>query len=317
MLPPGLLGMRMGYFMQMRRAATIQSKRHATATRLLLECIPAAAALSFPSSAVARDAGPYVGIEGGFSFPNNLRGNASVDAVGIGFVCLPGKALCDEVPEHFVVNDAVAARLKRGADADVIAGYDFGPVRLEAELGWKRLTRGGLKIDASFLDYFNAALRRPSVPPDPGAPGMAGLTSSDFEGLDGKVVAKSAMVNLLADLAGPARFSFYGGGGFGRTWAKALKDSDSAWAAQAIVGIRTSISPNVNLGLKYRYFRTGRLNFVGGPLEVSGNPYVAFAGGLMFVKRDSAAITPEFGGRLHSHSLLASLTFNFGPPARR
>ena len=146
---------------------------------------------------------------------------------------------------------------------------------------------------------------------------MAGLTPSDFESLDGKVVLKSAMVNLLAELGGPADISIYGGGGLGHTWARALKDSDSAWAAQAIAGIRKSVSPNVQLGLKYRYFRTGKMTFVGGPLQFTGNPYVAFAGGLMFVKQDEATITPQFSDSLHSHSVLASLTYNFGAPVRR
>jgi opacity protein-like surface antigen len=244
-----------------------------------------------------------------------LNGAASFDALTfIPFVCLPGRSLCEQVPDHFVARDAASATPKRGADLDAIAGYDFGWFRLEAELGWKRTKSDGLNIDASFRDYFNAVLRRPSVPPDPGAPGMPALTNSDFETLGGKVEAKSAMVNLLADVAVTKRVSFYGGGGFGRVWAKALNDSDSAWAAQAIVGVRTSLRPNVEVGLKYRYFRTGSLNFAGRPVEFTGNPHVEFAGGLMLVEQDSATITPQLSDRLQSHSLLASLTFNFGAP---
>ena len=34
-----------------------------------------------------------------------------------------------------------------------------------------------------------------------------------------------------------------------------------AWAWQLIAGIRAAISPNIDLGLKYRYFNTAKLNF--------------------------------------------------------
>jgi opacity protein-like surface antigen len=258
-----------------------------------------------------------LGLEGGILWPGKLQGNASFDALTfIPFVCLPERSLCEEVPEHFVAEDAASAKLKRGADVDAIAGYDFGWFRLEAELGWKRTKSKGLDIDAGFLDYFNAVLRRPSAPPDPGAPGMPAVTSAAFDTPNGKIVAKSAMINLLADVAATKRITFYGGGGFGRVWARALGDRDSAWAAQAIAGVRTSLRPNVEVGLKYRYFRTSSLNFAGRPIEFAGNPHVEFAGGLMLVEQDSAAITPQLSDRLHSHSILASLTFNFGAPSQ-
>ena len=46
-----------------------------------------------------------------------------------------------------------------------------------------------------------------------------------------------------------------------RAWGKALDDKESAWAWQLIAGVRYAISSNIDLGLKYRYFRTGSLDF--------------------------------------------------------
>ena len=269
-----------------------------------------AAAAASASPAMAVTSGPYVGIEGGFAFPQNLRGSAMVDAVGINFVCLPGETHCQEVPEHFEAGDAVNTPLKRGADVDAIAGYDFGQFRVEAELGWKRIRHGGLELDPDFLAFVNAALHRPSVNPDPGAPGMPALTQRDFSSLGARVGAKTAMINLLADFEGPAELEFFGGVGLGRAWVKSNGDSDNTWAAQAVAGVRTSVRPNVTLGLKYRYFRTATLNFTGEPLDLTGNPYINFAGGLMFVQQDSATITPNLSGRVQSHSLLFSMTFD-------
>ena len=38
-------------------------------------------------------------------------------------------------------------------------------------------------------------------------------------------------------------------------------DSDNAWAFQGIAGLRYALTPNVDAGLKYRYFHTGKLGF--------------------------------------------------------
>ena len=69
------------------------------------------------------------------------------------------------------------------------------------------------------------------------------------------------MVNALARLRRQHGIGGYVGGGFGRARVKELGDSDSAWAWQLIAGVRMPISDNIDVGLKYRYFRTGKLNF--------------------------------------------------------
>jgi opacity protein-like surface antigen len=275
--------------------------------RVPFACLVLAAAVTAVSPAVARDAGPYGGVEGGMLFPTDMRGNAAVHFTGNTLsVCLPGKPLCETVEEDQEAN--LETKLKRGTDVAGIAGYDFGPIRFEVELGWKRMKREGLEIDPAFLDYLNAVLRRPS----PGEGGLTAVGANELDALDGKANAKTVMANLLGDLRSTAGFSIYGGGGLGRVWARALNDRDSAWAMQAIAGVRTPVRRNVEVGLKYRYFRTGSLRFVGGPLEFAGNPFIDFAGGIMFVNQASAKLTPQFTGRLQSHSVLATITFSFG-----
>ena len=68
------------------------------------------------------------------------------------------------------------------------------------------------------------------------------------------------MINGLVDFGNEDGLSFYAGAGAGRARVKTLGESDSAWAWQGIAGVRYALSPNIDLGLKYRYFRTGNLD---------------------------------------------------------
>jgi len=287
---------------EMHARLTVSAQR-----KLALGCFAAAVAAVGATAASARDVGAYAGVEGGTLSSSDMHGNAAVHFTGNTlFVCLPGKPLCESVEEDQVAG--LHTKLKRGTDVAAVAGYDFGPVRLEAELGWKRMERDGLALDPSFLDYFNAVLRRPSTT----AGALPAVSASDFGAFDGKVSAKTAMANLLGDFGSAAGFSIYGGGGVGRVWARALNDGDSAWAVQAIAGVRRPVHRNIQVGLQYRYFRTGSLRFVGEPLEFIGNPFVDFAGDIMFVNQASARVTPQFTSRLHAHSLLVTAFVSFG-----
>jgi opacity protein-like surface antigen len=262
--------------------------------------LAAVAALAVSSPALARDGAPYVGIEGGFLLPRDLDGDATVD-----FTTGPA----DPAGPMDYSGD-FDANLSRGWDVDAILGYDFGAFRLEGELGWKRAKRKGFDPDSSFIQALNTGLNRPSADPDPGFPGLGGLNIEDFQDLDGKMTVRSGMLNVLLDLGDDAGMAYYGGVGFGRAWARALDDGDNAWALQGILGFRTAVSENIDLGLKYRYFRTGRMHFMGGPIQFAGN-----TNRLGTVDQTSyATIMPEIGGRFQSHSLLGSLIFNFGAP---
>jgi len=234
----------------------------------------AAAAVSTP--ALAQDTGGYFGVEGGIMMPKDQDIDGSVDFTNTVVPDLPNADIAD-------------IDFNMGYDVDLIGGYDFGMFRLEGELGYKRAKADNLDVDDTFLNAFNAGAG-------------TDFTDEDFD-LDGKVRVWSGMVNGLLDF-GDRGFGAYIGGGFGKAWVKEFGDSDSAWAWQGIAGVRTAVSDNIDLGLKYRYFRTGKLNFADD---------FAFTG----VGNGSGG-TASFDADNHfsSHSLLASLIFNFrAPPA--
>jgi OmpA-OmpF porin, OOP family len=167
---------------------------------------------------------------------------------------------------------------KTGYDVDVIGGYDAGLFRLEAEVAYKR---------AGLSDAF-----------------VAPLITTDPVDVDGHVSVLSSMANALLDF-GDNNWSGYVGGGIGLARVKYrmdapgsdlfFSDRDSALAWQLIAGIRHAITANTEVGLKYRYFRTGRLHFEGDEGFDGAGPF-------------------DLDTRYRSHSLLASLIFNFGRP---
>jgi len=234
--------------------------------KYLLAAVAAAAVVATPAFA---QSGPYAGIEGGVLFPQDSNVDAQVDFI-------------DPTLPNVNYNDVLDLDYKRGYDIDAIVGYDFGAFRVEGELGYKRAKTDKVEFDEEFIDdYFDA-------------------TGEDLEGIDtdvdGRISVKSLMLNGLADIdAGGARL--YAGAGIGRAKLKLLGDSDSAWAYQLIAGAAFPIANNVEAGLKYRYFRTGKVNF-------SDNADFT-----------DADVLFQSNSKFQSHSLLASLIFNFGAPA--
>ena len=190
------------------------------------------------------------------------------------------------------LNNAVTLDHKYGYDVDFVAGYDFGAVRLEGELGYKRAK----------VDEFQAVAG-------------GGFTGGTFNG-NGRTEVISSMINALLDFGNDDGVSGYVGGGAGYAQIKFrnisgtgasgvfLDDKDAEFAYQAIAGIRGAITPNVDLGLKYRFFNTTKFEMVG----ESFGP--AFGGGAV----GSRFPTQGVRGKLRTHSLLASLIFNFGAP---
>jgi opacity protein-like surface antigen len=167
---------------------------------------------------------------------------------------------------------------KLGVDGDLIAGYDFGIVRAEIE---------GSHKWAKHDDYdLNPAV-------------FEGLTRFDSSGHSR---AYSIMGNAMIDLGRNESFNFYAGGGVGIAWVRQkihgsapnfgfidydIEDSGLAW--QGIAGVRAPVFRYFDIGLKYRYFDAGRI-------------------------KDSV---DGFGrsSRFRSHSLLASLIYNFAEAA--
>jgi opacity protein-like surface antigen len=220
--------------------------------RNILLAAVAAAALATP--ALARDGTPYVGIEGGIVLPEDFKAKLDIDPA----LVRPGQG--------FIVD------FKKGLDADVIAGYDFGAFRLEGELGYKRLRTDRIRLDSGLVTDLD-------------------LDDDTVDGPSGSVW--SLMANGILDFGNEDGLSGFVGIGAGRARVKLLGDRDSAMAYQVVAGVRHAISSNIDVGLKYRYFRTGKLNY--------GDD---FDDGTDFGAR----------GKLRTHSLLASLIFNFGAP---
>ncbi|MGI8706545.1 MAG: outer membrane protein, partial [Sphingomicrobium sp.] len=171
---------------------------------------------------------------------------------------------------------------KTGFDIDAIAGYDFGMFRLEGELGYKRAKIDEIELDQGFVNDYEDATG-------------VNLSNVDFD-IDGSTKVTSAMVNALVDVDAGG-MALYAGGGIGRAWVKMLGDRDSAWAYQFIAGARAPVTNTIDVGIKYRYFRTAGLNFSNDRNFTDADVLLA---------NDS---------KFSSHSLLASLIFNFGAPA--
>ena len=167
---------------------------------------------------------------------------------------------------------------KIGFDVDVLGGYDFGVVRLEGELAYKRATLRDTKVDvgADQSDHRSVLRRRRrcerssrawSTVCSTSATTTAGPAMSAAVSVSpGSSTTRISSSPLLDDLD--------------------FSDSDGSVAWQGIAGVRKAISPNMDLGLKYRLLNVSNLDFEEGP---------GF----------------DLHGRLRSHSLLLSLIYNF------
>ena len=222
--------------------------------------VAALAATSLASPAMAVDKSWYVGLEGGVMWPQD----ESVHASGFG--------------------DIVDVNYKTGIDVDGIVGYDFGWLRLEGEVGYKHARHDNYDIPQIF--YPGSTLGQE-------VPGSINQVVNPINvDADGSTRVWSGMLNALLDANLTERLAIYGGGGVGYHSTRiridfgdgplTLKDNGFAW--QVIAGARYAVSDNVDIGLKYRYFRTDRLN-------------------------DS-----DVSSRFASHSVLASLIYNFASP---
>ncbi|RZJ96239.1 MAG: porin family protein [Novosphingobium sp.] len=176
------------------------------------------------------------------------------------------------------VNNASNLDLATGYDFGGVIGYDFGAFRLETEASYRRANEGE--------DY---------------RVGAATFTGAQ---IDGGASALSFMLNGLLDFGNDDGIQGFVGGGVGVARVKlqatspaanlgasaAINDSDSGFAWQALAGVRTPLSDHVDVGLKYRFFNVDNVDVVNN----AGLPVST---------------------RFRSHSLLASLTYNFGGEA--
>lgn len=180
------------------------------------------------------------------------------------------------------------ADYKTGLDLDVIAGYDFGVFRIEGELGYKRARLRDLAASSTLVTAINT-------------PPISGVTPDSFSFGD-RTTILSAMINGLVNLEIASGVDIYAGGGVGKARVKAFSDRDSALALQLIGGVSMAISPNIDLGLKYRYFQTRNLRF---------DTAATFTG----AGGSTSASTFASQGKFRSHSALVGLTFYFAGAA--
>ena len=105
--------------------------------------LAAVAAAALTSPAMARDKSTYVGVSGGVMLVEDTNLDYSYDV---------------DISE---VRDAVTIDHKLGFDVDVFAGYDFGLVRGEVELAYKRASIDEVQLDNPIcsVDQTHRALR--------------------------------------------------------------------------------------------------------------------------------------------------------------
>ena len=222
--------------------------------------LAAVAAAAIATPALARDGSPYVGIEGGLMIVEDLVMDVDVN----------------DGTTTTTLDNAFTIDFKPSLDADLIAGYDFGSFRLEGELGYKRLRIDGVRLSGAFGSAIDS-------------------TDDDFD-IDERGSVVSLMANGMFDFGDEDGWNGFIGAGIGRARVKFAGDNDSALAYQGIAGVRYAITPNIDLGLKYRYFHTAKLEFEDD-----------FSDGV-----DTFGLSTS--GDLVTHSLLASVVYNFARP---
>ncbi|WP_300973780.1 outer membrane beta-barrel protein [Sphingomonas sp. LHG3406-1] len=229
----------------------------------------ACAAIAVAASPAAAE--PYVGVSGGVLFPKDNEFDFAVDPA------LAGPTV--------VYEDAVGIDYKRGYDVDVNLGYDFGLFRLEGELGYKRAKLDNVELSPAALTALQTEF------------GTTFNPETDLD-LDGRASVLSGMLNGLVDIGGDGGVGFFAGVGAGRARVKFAGERDTTWAYQLLAGVRAPVSDNIDVGLKYRYFRTGKLDF--------------FADDAALFSDTDSSVFGQGNQRFRSHSLLATLNFNFG-----
>ena len=202
--------------------------------------------------------GPYVRLEGGWSHPDPLR---SQGLQGV----TPGTAHRDD---GYIVGGAF--------------GYKFGPFRAEIN-----------------LDYAEQDMST-------GNNVFAGASGRGAN-LNGSSSDLSAMLNGYYDIDTGTRFTPYIGFGLGASYyrlnqvnttnlatnVKIANSGDYVFAYQPIVGVSYAITPQLLVGLEYRYFGTTDAN----------------------LKYSAGGATSRFKVDPTSHNVLLNLSYHFNAPA--
>ncbi|WP_408590599.1 OmpA family protein [Novosphingobium sp.] len=162
---------------------------------------------------------------------------------------------------------------KTGSDFGTAIGYDFGHFRLETEVSYRRARFKTLDVGAASY-------------------------SQDAGTLGGSSKALAVLENVLIDFGPDDGLQGFVGAGFGVARVRynlanspyGIADSNSRAAYQFIAGVRAPLTKDIDVGLKYVYFSTEKFKLDTG----------------------SAWGSNQVSTRYQSHSLLGTLTYNFG-----
>ena len=199
----------------------------------------AVAATALASPALARDGQAYFGADIGYADPNNH------DVINNG------------------VDDGTRVNEDNGYDLGAFLGYDWGPIRTEAEVAYYDFNPNSVNGGTQGIPLLDTV-----APYDVG--GWA---------LTGESHVTTLMANALLDLGGNEGVGLSLGGGVGRAFLDSqflgsptntyLDSSDSAWAYQAIAALRIPVTKAAEFGVKYKYLNTSNFNM----LDTAGRGY--------------------------------------------
>jgi opacity protein-like surface antigen len=212
--------------------------------------------------------GPYVGVEGGLTFPRSTDLDVILNDVTQG--------------TSATYSNGYSIKSKTGWDLDALAGYKLGLFRLELQGGYQRSPVKSIGIDSSLASDVSTATG-------------TSVSSSDL-GLGSQLGLKYLTANALVDSDVGGRFGIYGGAGVGRAWANFSGEKDSATALTGIAGVRYALTSNLNAGLKYQYLHTAKLDF-NNAFTVNGTSYTGAASGNYNSHNVLASLVYNFNGR--------------------
>jgi opacity protein-like surface antigen len=229
----------------------------------------AAAAISSPAFAAAN--GPYVGIEGGVTFPQST----DLDVI------LNNTSTSPTTTTSYSNGYSLDWK-KPGWNVDAIAGYKLGLIKLEVEGGYQRAKVKNATASSTLLTDVSTA---------------SGITATSADlGIGSKMGVKYLTANALLDGDFGGGFGGYAGAGVGRSWASFSGDKDSAMALTGIAGVRYALTSNIDAGVKYQYLHTGKLAF-NDAFAVNGVNYTSTAKGNYDSHNVLASLVYNFNSR--------------------
>lgn len=181
-------------------------------------------------------------------------------------------------------SDTITADSDTGYDFGGLVGYDFGAFRLEAEASYREAEITSISGTSAIA----AGLNGNTVP--------AGTYDAN-----GEMNALSFMLNGLVDFGDDDGLQGFVGGGAGvarvdgngtisTNGPDLFDDSDTGFAYQVLAGVRAPLTENWDVGLRYRFFTAPDVALI----DSLGN---------------------DLDGQYRSHSILGTLTYNFGGEA--